>query len=148
MYINEKCAYIKGLFEGLNLDPAKPEAKLIKELIDLVSDIIEEIDAVEEDVEELEEYVEELDHDLGDVETVVFECEDDDCDCDCCSGDELDCEDCDGCDPECDCEDCGGCPMEDYCEVECPNCGETICFDTDIEPTEMVCPACNKSFNE
>lgn len=154
MSISEKCAYIKGLAEGLNLDSSKPEARLISELIGLMEDIIDELDDIEEDIEELEEYVEELDHDLGDVESYVFECDDE---CDCCDGDDdecdcgchyEDCENCDGCDEDCECEDCDGCLMEEYYEAQCPNCGETICFDVDIEPEDMICPACNKSFAE
>ncbi len=154
MSISEKCAYIKGLAEGLNLDNSKPEARLISELINIVEDLIDVIDDIEEDVEELEEYVEELDHDLGKVESYVFECDDE---CDCCDCDDEDCDcdchyedcaDCDGCDEDCECEDCEGCLMEEYYEAQCPNCGEIICFDVDIETEDMVCPACNKHFVE
>ena len=143
MTIKERCAYIKGLAEGLSLDPEKPESKLISELIALVGEMAEEIEYIEDDIEELAEYAEELDHDLGDVESYVFECDDDDCDCDFCDDDDdWDDEDCD-----CDCDECEGCD-EDYYEAECPHCGETICFDADIEPEDMICPACDKHFSD
>ena len=33
-----------------------------------------------------------------------------------------------------------------YYEVECPSCGETICFDGSIDPEELMCPACGEKF--
>jgi predicted RNA-binding Zn-ribbon protein involved in translation (DUF1610 family) len=37
---------------------------------------------------------------------------------------------------------------EDYVEVECPNCGETVCFDADIleddAKVEIICPNCDE----
>ena len=55
----------------------------------------------------------------------------DDCECD---------GDCDDCDCDCALAD------EDYFEVECPSCGETICFDGSIDPEELACPACGEKF--
>ena len=51
------------------------------------------------------------------------------------------------CDGNCDCcdEDCE-LNEEDYFEVECPSCGDTICFDSTIDPEELVCPACGEKF--
>jgi len=76
-------------------------------------------------------YCEELDEDLGDVEEILL---DEDCDCDC--------DDCDGDCDECDC--C--CEDEDFFEVECPACGEEICFDSTVDPEELRCPACGAKF--
>ena len=39
MKLNEKCAYLRGLAEGMKLDTEKAEGKLIAGLLDLVSDI-------------------------------------------------------------------------------------------------------------
>jgi len=37
---------------------------------------------------------------------------------------------------------------DDYVEVECPNCGETVCFDPDIleddAAIEVICPNCDE----
>ncbi len=137
MTINEKAAYIKGLAEGVELDATTKEGKLIAALIDLVSDMAEAIDELAEDVDTALDYCEELDEDLGAVEEMLL---DDDCDCDCDC--DFDC-DCDCCDDDCDC-DC--CDDEDYFEVECPACGETICFDSSIDPEELACPACGEKF--
>ena len=99
----------------------------------------EEIDALGSDVEDLIDYCEELDEDLGDVEEILLEDEDeydewdDECDCDC---------DCDDCDFDCDDCDCDCCCDEDYFEIVCPSCGETVCFDDSVNADELICPAC------
>ena len=37
---------------------------------------------------------------------------------------------------------------EDYYEIECPSCGEKICFTDDLEIEELVCPACGESVGD
>jgi len=139
MDILEKCAYIKGLAEGLNLDATKPEGKVLNAIIDLLSDITTTIADMDDEVATLGDYIEEIDHDLGDVEEYIYECEDDEDPCDCCDDD---CDCCDCCDD--DCEDC-----QDYMEAMCPHCSETICFDSEeLEPEDLICPACGKPFAE
>ena len=133
MGITEKAAYLKGLFDGYEIDATAKEGKIISELLTLVADMADEISALKADNRELHEYVEELDHDLGEVEEILVE---DDCDCDC---DDCDC-DCDDCDCDCDLED------EDFFEIDCPSCGETVCFDETIDPEDLVCPACGEKF--
>lgn len=138
MKLNEKCAYLRGLAEGMNLDTEKAEGKLISELIKLCEEMAEEIEELDEAVDQLQDYAEELDEDLGEVEEFVYDLEDD-CDCDCDEDDDL--FDCDG-----DCEGCGGCDYEDDCDnmrcALCSNCGDTICFDEEMDPEKIVCPAC------
>ena len=142
MDILEKCAYIKGLADGLNLDETKAEGKVLKAVIDLLSDICETIADIDDEVAVLGDYVEEVDHDLGEVEEYVFDC-DDDCDCDC--DDECCCCDDDDCDCCCDDEECD---CEDFMEAMCPHCSETICFDNELDPADLICPACGKNFAE
>ena len=134
MTITEKAAYLKGLAEGLDLDTTTKEGKLINALIELVSDMAEEIAEMDERIDTAFAYCEELDEDLGAVEETLLE---DDCDCDC-----------DDCDCDCDCDDCDCdcCDDEDYFEVECPACGDTICFDSSVDPEELTCPACGEKF--
>ena len=129
MTLSERAAYIKGLAEGMELDTASKEGKVIAALIELCSDMAEEIAALDERVDTIHAYCEELDEDLGEVEELLLE--DDDCDCDC--------DDCCCCDDDCDCD-------EEYFEVECPSCGETVCFDSSIDPEELTCPACGEKF--
>ena len=131
MTLNEKASYIKGLVEGMELDTAKGEGKIIAALLDLVSDMAVTIEELEEEIDTLYDYCEELDEDLGEVETILVEDDECDCDCDCCCDDE----DCDCC-----CED------DDYYEIECPSCGDTVFLDGSIDPEELVCPACGEKF--
>ena len=74
MDILEKCAYIKGLAEGLNLDSSKAEGKVLNAIIDLLGDIVDTIADMDEEVATLGDYIEELDHDLGDVEEYLYDC--------------------------------------------------------------------------
>ena len=75
------------------------------------------LDEVDEDIEYLNDYIEEIDEDLGAVEEEIYG----DCDC------------CDGCD-------------EEYFEIVCPSCGETVCFDQELDPETLTCPACGEKF--
>lgn len=124
MDICEKIAYIKGLAEGLGLDEATKEGKILTAIIDLLGDITEEICDIEDGCDELMEQIDAVDEDLASLEEFVYE--DDDCDCDC---DDDDC-DCDCCDDE-------------VYEIECPACNDIIYLDEDMLAEEgMVCPNC------
>ena len=131
MTLNERAAYIKGLCDGMELDKNSKEGKVIAALTELISDMAIAIEELEDEVCDLGDYVEELDEDLGEVEEILCDC-DDECECD---------GDCDMCDEDCECCDDG-----EYFEVECPACGETICFDESIDPEELMCPACGEKF--
>ncbi len=123
MTLNEKAAYLKGLCEGLEPDATTKEGKLIKALVELVSDMADEISVLEEELDTVHAYCEELDEDLGYVEELLVEEEDEDGEDD---FDEFD--------------------EDEYYEVECPACGETICFDCSVDPEELTCPACGGKF--
>lgn len=145
MTLYEKAAYLRGLADGVDLDKNTPEGKILAALLDLVSDIADEVEAINEDIVDLQDYVEEIDEDLADVEDFLDEECDGDCEaCDC----EGDCEDCEFGDYDCDCddEDCD-CDCDDmFFEVECPSCGEIVCFDETIDPENLACPACGEKF--
>ena len=126
MGICENAAYLKGLFDGYGIDKNTKEGKVISMLLDLVSDMADKIAALEADNKELHEYVEELDCDLGAVEEDLYFDEDED------DYDDLnDGEDYEGEDGE-------------YYEIECPSCGEVVCFDDSLDPDELLCPACGE----
>ena len=147
MTLFEKAAYLRGLADGVDFDKTTAEGKVLAALLDLVSDIADEVEAINEDIVDLQDYVEELDEDLADVEDFLDEECDGDCEsCDC-DGDCDDCEfgdyDCDcGCDDDCDCD----CDDDMFFEVECPSCGEVVCFDETIDPENLACPACGEKF--
>ena len=133
MTLGEKAAYIQGLADGVELDETTKEGKLIAALLDIVADMADAIEQLDEDLDTLNDYVEELDEDLGSVEELLY----DDCDCD----DDFECDgNCCDCDEDCELAD------EDFFEVECPACGEVICFDGSIDPEELACPACGEKF--
>lgn len=132
MNLTEKAAYLKGLADGLDLAKDTKEGKLIAALIDMVDALAEKVDELDCDVEELNDYCEELDEDLHDVEEVLLDDYDDECD-----------GFCDECDYADECELC-----EDTYEVECPACGEKVCFDEDVDPTDLACPACGEKLLE
>lgn len=141
MTLSEKAAYVQGLADGLELDENTKEGKLIAALIDIVGEMTDAINELEDNVDTLNDYIEEIDEDLGAVEEIVYN----DCDCDCDDYDDYD--DYDECDGNCD--DCDlDCALadEDYFEIECPSCGETVCFDGSIDPEELACPACGEKF--
>lgn len=151
MKLTEKAAYIKGLADGLDVDKTTKEGKILAALLELVdemasevADIRSDIEDIDSDLDYLNDYVEELDDDLEAVEDFLDDC------CDDCDDeddedyeDEEDFEDCDG-----DCANCDGdcCANEDYFEIVCPSCGETVCFDQELDPEDLTCPACGEKF--
>ena len=69
----EKVAYIKGLMEGMALDEAKPEVRLLKEVVGVLEELAAANSALTEENIKLRDYVEELDYDLGDLEEYVYD---------------------------------------------------------------------------
>ena len=124
MNINKESAYLRGLLEGYELDSNKKEVKLIARMLDLIDEMADHITALEADNAEMREYIEELDHDLGAVEEDLYVDGGDDDDYD-----EYD-------------------DDSDYYEIECPSCGEVVCFDESIDPDNLVCPACGEKIED
>lgn len=128
MTVTEKVAYLKGLAEGLALDAAKPETKIINAMIDVLDELALTVADLEDGMDLISEQLDAVDEDLDELESFVYE-ELDDCDC---------------CDDDCDCGCCGD-DEEEYYDVECPSCGEVICVDRDIlEEGSICCPNCNE----
>ena len=149
MTTSEKVAYLKGLTEGLGIDPAQKEGKILSTILDILEDLAldqedlasdiaeldEGLDAVSDDQEDLASDIAELDEgldavsdDLEDVETVLFgDPEDEDED-----WDDEEAEDWDG--------------ETTFYECECPVCGETVTFDEDVLAKGSIqCPACGET---
>ncbi|MDR0906847.1 MAG: phage terminase large subunit family protein [Oscillospiraceae bacterium] len=134
MSVLEKVAYLKGLAEGLALDPESKESKLFTAVIDVLADIADEVDALGENALDLGEEIDALSEDLSDIEEIIFGDDDDD--------DDEDDEDCDCCDDE-DCDCCGDGDL--VYEVDCPACGEEIVIEEDaLESGEVLCPKCGE----
>ena len=133
MTLSEKTAYLKGLADGMKISSESDEGKLLREIINVLEDVSDSVAALEDECDRLNEYVEELDEDLGDVEDYLFDDEEDydDEDEDDYDDDEFDDEDYD----------------DDVIEIECPNCGETICVPPTVDYAHLICPACNEEFS-
>ena len=131
MTLTERAAYISGYCDGIEIDKDTKEGKVIAALTELISEMAVAIEELEDEIDELHDYIEEIDEDLGEVEQVLCEdCDDDfECDGDCCC-----------CDEDCDLDE------NEFFEVECPSCGEIVCFDESIDPEELTCPACGEKF--
>lgn len=114
----ERVAYLKGLYEGLNLNEDKSETKMFKAIIDSLEDLATQTNDIEDTLSIVSDQVDEIDEDLDAVESIVY----DDGEC------------------SCGCED-----KEGYYEVECPACHETICVDDGIlEEGSVDCPNCGE----
>ena len=117
MDISEKVAYLKGLAEGLGLESSTKEGKILSVMIDVLDDIALELEDLRDVQGELEEGLDAVSEDLSDVESLLFESEEDE---------EED-------------ED------ESVYETTCPNCEEEIYFDEDIlEDGYVECPNCGE----
>ena len=145
MDIYGKLAYLRGMLDGMDLADGK-EKKLFAAIIDVLDELVEAVDDLDEGQDELLEFVESIDTDLEDAEELlevidddlglveeILGIEDEDfCQCD---------------DDECNCEE--ECDCEDIIEVECPECGEVVCFydemldDDDVDTVEILCPKCD-----
>ena len=121
MTISEKVAYLKGLAEGLNLDTEKSkEGKLISVMIGILEEIGLSIEDLEENALALGEEIDVLSDDLADVESVVFDEDEDEDD-----------EDFD----------------DDWFEVECPTCEEPLIIDEEaLAEGVVICTNCESKF--
>lgn len=100
---SEKAAYIRGLMEGMDLDPNAKETKLFNAIVDLLDDLSLSVEEMEDAYDELSGQVDEIDEDLGELEEEFYDIDED--------------EDDDDDDAWEDDED------ECYYEVTCPKCG-------------------------
>ena len=124
MTLNERAAYVKGLFEGYGIDSKEKEGRILSEMLTLISDMADKLSAREGECAELRDYIEELDEDLGYVEETVFVTDDEE--------------------EEDEDEDLVSEEDDGFYEVECPSCGETVYFDDTLESDSLVCPACGE----
>lgn len=123
MEIGEKVAYLKGLIEGLEIDKSTKEGKVILAIADVLAEVAVTVEDMQDQIDEVVEVVDTIDEDLGDVEKIVYDLDNDDyCDDDCCCDDD-----------------------EDEYEVVCPSCGDTICLNEGmIAEGSMTCPGCGE----
>lgn len=123
MTINEKVAYIKGMFDGMALDTeASKEAKLIGSILEVLEEIGLTLDDMDASFDAVDEEINAIYDDLDELEEAIFEDEDDE-------------------------EDYDDFDDEDFFEVDCPNCGDALCIDEDVlEEGFIQCPNCDQKF--
>ena len=78
MEILEKVAYMKGLADGLGLDKDTKEGKILSVMMDILEDMALEIEDLYDEQADLEEGLDAVSDDLNDLETYIYEEEDED----------------------------------------------------------------------
>ncbi len=153
MTVVEKAAYLKGLVEGLGVEPESRDGKLWNALTDVLSDIAHEIEDLQESNLDFAEALDDISEDLTYLEELTCDLDmpEDPEDFDDCDGD---CSACSGC-----CSSCGGCgdfdeeeeDEEELCydgilyDVTCPSCEEEITFDEEtLAAGSIRCPKCGE----
>ena len=121
--LTDKISYLRGLAEGMKLNPEKDSHRLILGILEVLGEVGESFVALAESHGELSDYVESIDEDLADLEADLYDDEDEDVATD-------------GDDGE----------FESTIEYECPHCGAMIRIDPDDVDfdEETACPECGK----
>lgn len=124
---SERAAYIRGLMEGLELDPKAKETKVFNAMAELLQGLSDSVEELEEAFDYLAEEVDEIDADLGEIEEEVYGLDDD----------EVYHFSSDDDDEEMD--------MPVF-EVTCPNCEQTFELDDEMfESDTFNCPNCGEA---
>ena len=131
MTIVEKAAYLKGLTEGLGIDPQSKEGKLWGALNGLLADMAHEIEDLQESQSYQADTLDDLAEELRDLEAICCDLDRPEDFEDPGDWDELDDEDAD---------------FDDVIyDATCPVCGEEISFDEDtLAEGSIRCPQCGE----
>jgi ribosomal protein S27E len=123
MKVKERIAYVRGLIEGSDFCGADTQARTIWENLLLICDeLAETVEKLDTSQRETDEYVEAIDNDLADLESEIY-----------------------GYDGDDDEDEDSAAADEHLVEMECPRCGEEVCFEEDFlydADVEISCPAC------
>ncbi|MBP0974272.1 MAG: hypothetical protein J5851_10245 [Oscillospiraceae bacterium] len=135
----DKIAYLKGLLDGQEVDKSTKEGKAFYAVCDALEELLKYTQELEDRVTELEELCDILDEDLGEMEDLLVDDDDD------YEFDELD-DDFGDEQYETVCPTCGKCILLDEATLEegetvCPNCGEELEFDFDEREIAELAPA-------
>ena len=142
MTISEKSAYLKGLMDGLKLDTASDEGKMIAAIVDLLGDMTKKVSDIEETTIAISDELDEIEEDLDAIEDYILDEDEDEDDWD--DDDDEDWDDEDE-DDENEDEDFDLGDEETIYEVEC-SCGNVIDFDEEtLEQGSIVCPKCGET---
>lgn len=158
MTVSEKVAYLKGLLEGLDIDPKSKDGKLFSAIVDVLGSLASDVEDIEANAAATADAVNDISEDLRQVEDFIDSFDEDEDD------DDFDGDDSDGCGYDCD--SCGLCdtdgddedeedgggdeeaePLElddsQMYEVTCPACGDVVTVDESILSLGKIeCPGC------
>ena len=142
MTLSEKSAYLKGLMDGLKLDTASDEGKMIAAIVDLLGDLTRKVSDIEETTIAISDELDEIEEDLDAIEDYILDEDEDEDDWDDDDDDDWDEDDEDDEDED---EDFDLGDEETIYEVEC-SCGNIIDFDEEtLEKGSIVCPKCGET---
>jgi len=118
--ISNQLSYLKGLIDGLKIDPESEYGIIFEGIINVLDEVNDSIDELAQLQDELTDQVDLIDEDLAVIEDELGEEYDDDED-----------------------EDF------EYYEIDCPKCGAVVCLDEDFFDTEgpVTCPECGEEFD-
>ena len=125
---SERASYIRGLMDGLELNPNAKETKLWNAMAELLDELCTSVDELEDEVDGIADQLDEVDEDLGTLESEFYGIGEDSCGC--------------------GHHHHGGCGCGHHHDFEaiCPNCGETIELSEDmLDEDTLVCPHCGET---
>ena len=116
--LRSRVAYLQGLSAGMNIESDSREGRILNGIIEVLDEFAQSIKEMEEAHDQLEDYLESIDEDLFHLEEDVYRGADEDAE------------------------------EAEYLEVDCPRCGEVVCFDSDVledeDTVEVTCPNCDE----
>jgi phage FluMu protein Com len=102
----------------MNIESDSREGRILNGIIEVLDEFAQSIKEMEAAQDQLEDYLESIDEDLFHLEEGIYS-----------ESGEMDEE-------------------GEYLEVDCPRCGEVVCFDSDImedeDTVEVTCPNCDE----
>lgn len=116
--LRARVAYLQGLMEGMGVEAAGPQGRILSEIVHVLEDMADAVTDVVEHQDDLAGYIEEVDEDLTDLAGDVY------------TGDEAE-------DDEAE---------VNLGELRCPQCGQTLALEAGAvdgrEGLSIVCPGC------
>ncbi len=120
--ISNQLSYLKGLIDGLKVDPESDYGAIFEGIINVLDEINDSVDELAQLQDEIADQVDLIDEDLAAIEDEFEEEYDEDEDYD----DDF-----------------------EYYEIDCPKCGAVVCLDEDFFDTDspVTCPECGEEFD-
>lgn len=119
--ISNQLSYLKGLIDGLKVDPESDYGAIFEGIINVLDEINDSVDELAQIQDDIADQVDLIDEDLATIEDeLVYDEDEDDYDGD-----------------------------FEYYEIDCPKCGAVVCLDEDFFDTDnpVTCPECGEEFD-